>query len=171
MNQIASVATENTAALINLLVSLAVAVFTAAFSVWLSARRFRSERLWETKLRTYSDLLVALHHIKHDTEISLTAELAKADTDTAFYKEWSLKHRGAWEEIRKQIDVSELFLSRKSIGHLRALRSGANDHDGSEIAHLRAMQRAVETCLPALKDEARRDLQITIHPFRPDYFR
>jgi hypothetical protein len=162
---------ENSSALFNLLVPLAVAIFTAIFSVWLSVRRFRSERLWETKLRSYSDLLLALHHMKHDTEISLKAEQINADTNTDFYREWTAKHRGAWDEIRKQIDVSELFLSQKSIQLLRNLRSDANKHDGSNTGHLLAMQYGIEKCLPALKAEARKDLRITVHPFWPNYYR
>jgi hypothetical protein len=162
---------EISASLINLSVSLAVAICTAVFSVWLSARRFRSERLWETKMKTYSELLLALHHIKHDTEISLTAHQSDADTDTDFYKEWTRKHRAAWDDIRRQIDVSELFLSRRAIQHLKELRTLASDDDGTYLGHLLAMKGAVEKCLPALKAEARKDLQITIHPLWPQYFR
>lgn len=138
--------------------SFLVALTTALLTVWLSLRRYYREKWWEAKMRAYTDLIQALHHMKRDVEISIRAELTGGDTDTDFHKEWSAKHRAAWDEIRRQVDVGEFLYSPASMQILQALLNDTKDRDEGYFAHLEDIQTAVEKCLPAVKAAARADL-------------
>ena len=105
---------QNKVVVFQIFASLLTAAIISWFSVVLSLGRFRKERLWETKLRSYCDLLVELHNIKRDVEISIPAYLDNRDTNSEFYTQWNEKHVRAWDEIRKQMDVGELLLSREA---------------------------------------------------------
>ncbi|HML08871.1 MAG TPA: hypothetical protein VK430_12200 [Xanthobacteraceae bacterium] len=79
---------EVTSALFQIGVSLLVAVITAWLTVWLSLRRFYREKWWEAKMRAYTDVIQALHHVKRDLEITINAEQRGQDRETDYQKEW-----------------------------------------------------------------------------------
>lgn len=112
-------------------------------------------------MRAYADLIQALHNMKRDLEISMQALMECSDTDTEFYKEWSAKHRAAWDEIRRAVDVGEFLFSKPSIDILETLvTESASSPKNDYYFHLEYMQTAVEKCLPAIKASARADLQL-----------
>jgi hypothetical protein len=139
-------------------VSLLVAVVTAWLTVWLSLRRFYREKWWEAKMSAYTNVIEALHHMKRDLEISIDAEQCGRDTETDYHKEWNAKHRAAWDEIRKQIDVGEFLYSPESMQILQVLNAETRGPFDTYYDHLEGFQAAVEKCLPAIKSAARRDL-------------
>lgn len=155
-------------ALLQVGLSLLVAVTTAWLTVWLSLRRFYREKWWEAKMRAYTDVIEALHHMKRDLEISIRAVMHHQDTDTDFHKEWNAKHRTAWDEIRKQIDVGEFLYSPASVQILQTLNSETkSEPNDNYFEHLETFQIAVEKCLPAIKAAARADLGLpAIKQFR-----
>jgi hypothetical protein len=112
-------------------------------------------------MRAYTDLIQALHNMKRDLEISIPAEMEGRDKDTDFHKEWSAKHRAAWDEIRKDIDIGEFLFSGMSIKILETLmdESVATPNE-NYFSYLENTQMAVEKCLPAIKASARADLQL-----------
>jgi hypothetical protein len=110
------------------------------------------------KMRAYTDVIQALHHMKRDLEICIEAEKRGQDTDTDFHKEWGAKHRAAWDEIRKQIDVGEFLYSPDSMQILQTLNLETTAPYETYFDHLEAFQTAVEKCLPAIKAAARKDL-------------
>jgi hypothetical protein len=61
-------------AVLQVVLSLLVAVATALLTVWLSLRRFYREKWWEAKMRAYTEVIQALHHMKRDLHISIAAE-------------------------------------------------------------------------------------------------
>jgi len=145
--------------LFQLILSLVVAVTTAYLTVWLSLRRFYREKWWEAKMEAYTNVIQALHHMNRDLDISLRAEMRGDYTESDYRKEWSEKHRLAWDEIRRQIDVGEFLYSPKSMRILRALiKDSEHDPDYMYAEHLMTLQSAVETCMPAIKAAARADL-------------
>ena len=108
-------------------------------------------------MRAYTDLIQALHHMKWDLEISIRAEM-RGDEETEYHKQWAAKHKAAWEEIRKQIDVGEFLYSPVSVRILQELDGASSGPDDTYIDHLESLQAAVEKCLPAIKAAARSDL-------------
>lgn len=147
-------------------ISLFVAIITAYITVFFSLRRFYREKWWEAKMRAYTDVIQALHNMKRDLEISLQAEMEGRNTDTDYHKEWEKKHRAAWDEVRKQIDVGEFLYSPTSVEILQSLLAATkSDPNDMYTDHLERLQIGVERCMPALKAAARIDLGLS--PLRP----
>ena len=69
-------------ALLQIVIALIVAVTTSILTVWLSLRRYYREKWWEAKMRAYTDIIQALHHMKHDLEISIAAEYEHRDAES-----------------------------------------------------------------------------------------
>jgi hypothetical protein len=144
--------------LVQIGLSLLVAVTTALLTVWLSLRRFYREKWWEAKMRAYSDLIQSLHHMKWDLEISLRA-VRRGETEMSEYrKAWEAKHQAAWEEVRKQMDVGEFLYSSASVHILRTFDRESAAHSDDYYDHLETLEAAVIKCLPAIKASARIDL-------------
>ena len=80
------------------------------------------------------------------------------DAESDYQKEWGVKHRAAWDEIRKQIDIGEFLYSPESLQILQKLHAEAEVRYEGYYEHLEVFQVAVEECLPAIKAAARRDL-------------
>ena len=139
-------------------ISLFVAIITAFLTVWLALRRFYREKWWEAKMRAYTDVIQALHHIKRDIEISIPAKIHGI---TPFYQEWNARHKLAWDDLRKYIDIGEFLFSEKSIQILQTLvrESSATPND-SYLDHMETLQVSVEKCFPAIKAAARADLNL-----------
>jgi len=106
----------------------------------------------------YTNVILALHNMKRDSEITIAAEMRGQDTDSDFHKEWGARHRAAWDEIRKQIDVGEFLFSSESLKIIQTLNSETQGPHETYYDHLESIQAAVEKCLPAIKQAARRDL-------------
>src|SRR5205814_5121485 len=101
------------------------------------------------------------HHMKWDLEISIRAQWRGDSEETDYQKEWAAKHRAAWEEVRRQIDVGEFLYSPASVRILRDLDSetaSKGEPDEIYMDHLEKLRVAVEKCLPAIKASARIDL-------------
>jgi hypothetical protein len=130
-------------------------------TVWLALRRFYREKWWEAKMRAYTDIIQALHHMKRDLEISIPAAMEERDTDTEFYKGWGAKHSAAWDDLRKYVDIGEFLFSPASLQVLQTLllESSGSDEDFF-VDHMETQQAAVEKCLPAIKATARIDLKL-----------
>jgi hypothetical protein len=142
-----------------ILITLAVSVTTSLLAVWLALRRFYREKWWEEKLQAYTQIIQALHAMKWDLEISIDAEYDHRPTDTDYHKRWDAKHRDAWEEIRKQIDVGDFLFSSESVAILERLsKEAGSEPDENYLEHMERTQAAVEKCMPAIKTAARKDL-------------
>ena len=102
-------------------------------------------------MRAYTELIQALHNMKRNLDISILAVMEGRDTDTDFHKEWSAKHRVAWDEIRKDIDIGDFLFSEMSIKILEALvDKSAPTPAGDWFSDMENMHTAVEKCLPGL---------------------
>lgn len=110
-------------------------------------------------MRAYTEIIQSLHYMKRDLDISIRAEIRGQDTKTDFHKEWNAKHRAAWDEIRKQIDVGEFLYSPATVQILQTFNNETeSDPNDGYFEHLERLQAAVEKCLPAIKKAARADL-------------
>ncbi len=110
-------------------------------------------------MSAYTTLIQALHHMNWDLDISIKGELRGDNEDTDYKKEWDAKHRAAWEEVRKQIDVGEFLYSAQSVEILRELNNTTKHQENDTyFDYLEKTQIAVAKCLPAIKSSARADL-------------
>ena len=148
-----------TETLFQLALSLLVAITTAGVTVWLSLRRYYREKWWEAKMRAYTDVIQALHHMKRDLDISLAAEVQGRDAETEYHKQWQKRHQEAWDKIREQMDVGEFLYSPMTVRIIQTLiREAKSDPNESYFERLEKLQAAVDRCLPAIKTAARKDL-------------
>jgi hypothetical protein len=154
-------APDLTTLVFQLAISLCTAVVGALLAVRLALRRYYQEKWWDAKMRAYTEIIEALHHITRDVDISLDAAYSYRDTDTPFHKEWDSKHRAAWDNIRKFADVGEFLFSAHSMTVLgELLKAGDAGPNADHIAELEGIRTAVEKCLPAIKASARADLNL-----------
>lgn len=141
--------------------SLLVAIVTALLTVWLALNRFYREKWWEARMRAYTEIIQALHHMKRDLELSLPAAYEQRDTDTEFHKSWDAKHRAAWDEVRKYIDLGEFLISPSAVRLLRQLSDDCSySPNDMYVDYLESSEAAVNKCLPALKRAAQDDLRL-----------
>jgi hypothetical protein len=132
---------------------------TALLTVWLALRRYYREKWWEAKMAAYTSLIQAMHHMNWDLSISIRAEMRGDHEETEYKKEWEAKHRAAWEEVRKQIDVGEFLYSAESVQILTDFNKATKrEQNDTYFDHLERLQVAVEKYLPAIKASARADL-------------
>jgi hypothetical protein len=146
--------------LVQAAVSVLLSIATVLLTVWLALRRFYREKWWEAKMHAYTDVIQALHHIKRDLEISITAEIEGNRTDTEFHQSWGAKHRAAWDDLRKYVDVGDFLFSKESVQILQRLMEDTSSDSDNYFEHLDILQSAVEKCLPAIKTAARSDLKL-----------
>jgi len=144
--------------LIQVGLSLLVAVTTALLTVWLSLRRFYREKWWEAKMTAYTDLIQALHHMKRGIELNMGDLLRGEIEEEEYRKEWSAKNQAAWDEVRKQIDVGEFLYSPTSVAILRTLLKDSHSEVDSFVSYLHTLSAAVDNCISAIKVSARADL-------------
>jgi hypothetical protein len=152
---------------LQLAISVFVAIITVLVTVWLALRRFYREKWWEAKMRAYTDIIQALHHIKRDLEISIPAAMEHRDTETEFYKGWNAKHNAAWDDLRRYVDIGDFLFSSPSIQVLQTLITDASGHSDDDVEYMEMLQTAVEKCLPAIKISARSDLKLPVHSRPP----
>lgn len=141
--------------------SLVVAVVASLLTVWFALRRFYREKWWEAKLRAYTEVIVALHHIRRDVDLKLPAAYENRDTDTEQHKKLSSRHSKGMDDIAKFADISEFLFSTRSIDILRKLIStlSFDDYDGY-VDYLEETQVAVDKCLAAIRASAKEDLRL-----------
>ena len=140
-------------------IALLVAVPTALLTVWLSLRRFYREKWWEAKMRAYAEVIQSLHDMKRDLDVSIRAELKGRNTNTRFFKELDRKHRAAWDEIHKNINIGAFLYSPRSIAVLEELRDRSrSDPKETYLQHSQKVQKVVDKCLPDKIKAARADL-------------
>ena len=141
--------------------SLLVAIVTALFTVWLALNRFYREKWWEARMKAYTDIIQALHHMKRDLEISLPAAYEQRETDSDFHKGWAAKHSAAWDEVRKHIDLGEFLISKRAVRLLSDLSDECYASPNElYVDYLESSEAAVRKCLPLFKRAARNDLRL-----------
>jgi hypothetical protein len=145
------------------LAGVVAAFLTAQFAL----RRFYREKWWEAKMKSYTGLIDALHHMKRDLEISMKAIEEGRDTETEYYKASEAKNREAWAEMRRSIDVGDFLLSKEAMGVLQQFFRASAAADNPNLMyweHMDYLLVAVQECLPAIKAAGRADLGLPAIP-------
>lgn len=146
---------------VQFLSAVIIAIVTAIITVQLALRRFYKEKWWEAKMRSYTDIIHALHHMKRDLDISIPAEYEQAQFASEFRTKWEKLHQEAWDTIKRNIDVGEFVISEEATLILSEMvDSCVYDPNGMYVEYLEASLDAVNTCLPKIKDAARKDLNL-----------
>ena len=144
----------------NLAVALIVAVATSYLTVRLSVRQFRSQKWWEKKQETYSEILKSLSDLK------IYAEVAIDEQSHVISKEQRELRSPDWSKAQIAIDriahIGPLMISKEADAHLATLREELMiSHNEKTIYDIAEAQfAALEKALENIRACARRDLEV-----------
>ncbi len=144
----------------NLVVGIIIAVITAITTVWLSFRRFRSERCWDRKADAYLEIIIALHHMIKYCEKNLDDVIGVKELAEEEKKVLSSKFKEAISEISKARDVGSFVISREAVKQLDGFLDRSISWSGDPYGYLQGEWSHVSNCLNAIREIARRDLKI-----------
>lgn len=146
--------------LVNVLLGVPVALLTAWFTVKFALRRFQSEKWFERRVDAYTEVIEALHFMKHCTERQLRAAERGTDIPQEIEDELVASYRKGLADLRRLTDMGALLFSSEAIEILDTLNNellAATDAP-SWWEHLDAESAAISKCLAALRPIAKRDL-------------
>ncbi len=142
-----------------ILTGIIIATASAWITVQLSLRRFRTERWWERKVESYTNVIEALHNSKAFASYHLKTGGREIPEERD--KELRSRTREANDEILKATDVGAFSLSEKALTRLRKYNN--EEEEASELVdwygYLVADLEATERCLKDLIEIAKKDLK------------
>ena len=101
----------------DILIAVPAAIFIAAVSSWitvyLSLRKFRSEKWWERKADAYANVIEALHNSKEFSDQHLHAREKGCEISSDQDSELRAKSKAGHAEIRRVANIGAFLLSLK----------------------------------------------------------
>lgn len=142
-----------------ILTGIIIAIASAWITVQLSLRRFRTERWWERKVESYTNIIEALHNSKAFASYHL--KIAGREIPDERDEDLRSRTREANDEILKATDVGAFILSEKALTRLRKYKN--EEEEASELGdwygYLVADLEATEECLKDFIEIAKKDLK------------
>ena len=150
-------------------VGIVIAVTSAVVTVQLSLGRFRSERWWDRKEEAYSKIVEALYHWKRHVDAWVAREELGQTLPEDKMDELDLLGTEAREEIGRAIDIGTFIISEDGVSCLETLHAELNEatrkyHPKDFSRYIDAEQAALGKCLKAIRDCAKRDLEVDRAP-------
>ncbi len=141
-----------------------IAIVTAYLTVRLSLKRFRTERWWERKAETYSNILESLHLMKQYYDALIAAELNYQEISDERGKEIWGRWKGGIEEIARVTDIGSFIVSDEAVRRLEQLQ-GDLDLDGPDATKsfyefLEDQFEKIQKCLSEIREIAKEDLNV-----------
>lgn len=132
-------------------------------TAWFALHRFRSEKWWERKAKTYSAIFNAMDDLLEEVDLLTDEEITHNNFITPAHRTKLAKAAGeARRQIRKASRIGSFLLSKKSekilvklLKNLERVRT-----EKTYFEHLDANWGALTDALDDLKRAARRDLGI-----------
>lgn len=146
----------------NLAVGVITGVLVALVTTRLSLRRFYSERWWERKLQAYSTILESLYDMRRYSEEAVEAFESGCELSDDRRTELHVQYRRGRSEIDKASAIGAFVISGEASRYLAQLQRdlGAASHEESWYNHLDSEGAALQKCIEAIKECAKRDLRI-----------
>ena len=139
-----------------------VAPFVSAkLAVHYALRRFSSEKRWERKAETYASLLEALHHMKNHSEVYMKHELRDSEPSEDQKRELAEIFHRAHSEVRKRADIGNFAISDDAAIALLTLEKDLSESGDVQLGwwgHLQMENDAIDKCLSAIREIAKKDL-------------
>ena len=147
----------------------AVSAVVVAVVACVALRSFRSRKWWERRVDSYLKVLDALADSDAYYNRELSTEFTQSEAPAEQMKDLLEKAWSANQEIRKVIDLAELFISNEA--HQRLIqykkdiaRASRNiDNDGymtSWVDHLSSVLEATRACQTDMIRIAKKDLEL-----------
>ena len=137
------------------------AVIASYLTVWLSLRRFYSEKWWEKKAEAYSTTLDALHYMKRFFDENLNAQMMHRGLPEDRNQDLNKKFHKAYDELKKRIDIGQFVLSDEAVAALSAFQTEYNKAKDAEslVEYFDESWGATEHALKQMRAIARADLK------------
>lgn len=138
-----------------------IAVVTAWVTVRLALHQFAAQRLWEKKLHSYEEILVALHNMKRYSEAYVESYERQREFSEVEQK-LSSPRREAQATLNRSIDIGELYVSATAVGVLRDLQvelmAAIEEHDfySTASAEIAALEKTLGKLLVISTQEVKR---------------
>lgn len=143
-------------------VSVVPAVISAFVTVQLSLTRFRFERRWEKRAKTYEDIMEALHHAKAFSAAYLGADYKGREISDDVAESVRARSKAAAQEIEKAADIGAYLLSKEALDRLKRYQD-EEDAAGDANHWLEYLDNdwtAASSCLSDFIAIAKRDLKV-----------
>ena len=146
--------------LIQAMVALVIAVFTAWLTVRLSLRRFRQERMWDRKAAAYERAIEALHNAKRFSSEHLDAYYKGKELEDEKADNLRKLSREARDEIRRAAEIGSFILSDQALGIIKTYENEIADTKELTMwqDYLDHDYGVTDKCLKQFIVEAKRDL-------------
>jgi hypothetical protein len=144
------------------LLTVGIAIFSAAMTAKFALRRFYTERWWEKKAETYSRIMEAAHNVKRYSELMLEVERKSRDMEEDRYEQLQSTRREAEDILARQLDVGGLVISKAAVLELQKLSDALADarNKDSSLLYLEQVLQALGAFLREFRILARKDLRV-----------
>jgi hypothetical protein len=148
-------------------IQFAVSTLTGVLVAWVTVafalNRFRQERWWEKRLQAYTDIVMALYHIRRDLNAEMDSLML--NRERPFGSPLALKHTESVAELERIVAMGELLISQGAMDILSAFfqetkAAGDVGHEQGFVMYIEAYLTVVDRCLDRIKPEAKADLRI-----------
>ena len=148
--------------LLNILSAVAIAGLSSWITVYLSLKKFRTEKWWEKKAEAYSNLVGVIHDAKAFAEKNLTASSRNRELSEEEDSDLRAKSCKAESEIYRAMDVGAFYLSEVAIECLKKYKKESSEagQEKSWVHYLVEDFDATDKCLQSVIKIARSDLQV-----------
>lgn len=148
--------------LLKVISAVVIAGLSSWITVFLSLRKFRTEKWWEKKAEAYSNLLGAIHDSKAFAEENLNAEFRSRELTELEDKELRAASKKSEAEIYRAMDVGAFYLSEQAIECLKKYKKESSEagKDNSWVQYLIEDLDAANSCLKSMIEIARNDLKV-----------
>lgn len=116
--------TEPWKSVMTMILTLGVTTFTAWLTVRLALNRFKSERLWDRQLSTYSDLIEALSEMDRVNGIWLDREMEQRDENKEYEAELSERYKTAKRRFESTSATARFILGAEVEAAIKGIEDG-----------------------------------------------
>lgn len=148
--------------ILKLVVQILLSIGAAFLGAWLTARRFRNDKWWEKKAQAYSELVVALHHMRWPSSEHFDAFVENREVSEEYNEELWRESRKARKEVWKIADSSSFLISSEVLKAVVEMERGlaAARNFQSWIDHLDIEGAAIDQCLKKVKEIGAKELGV-----------
>ena len=148
--------------LLAIIPGLIIAIVTAYITVQLSLKQFYSEQWWQQKATAYSEIILALFHIKQsiDIEIFKIEEGIEFSSDER-QKELGERSASGYETINKAVAYGSFAISDEASDCISKFNKEIrNPHQpGDWFDAIQKKSKLIEKCINQIREYAKRDLR------------
>ncbi|ANQ16848.1 MULTISPECIES: hypothetical protein [Vibrio] len=142
--------------------TIAIALISSAFSVWLALSRYKSEKWWDKKLSCYSEIADSLSQVVIYADMVMDVELDNVEHAEDLYTAQKVKFNEALIKLQMHSHMGALFLDQKS-QRVIAVFEGAIfrfNTSGEDAQKLSQLREVAYECLVELSRNAKKALKV-----------